>query len=64
MSLQYIKETGISIGDFSFVGVNSALIPGAELGDYTIVGSCSLVNSKLPLRCVAKGIPARVVKEL
>jgi galactoside O-acetyltransferase len=64
MNMQYIIVKGIKIGKCSFVGVNSVLIPGAELGDYTIVGACSLVNSRLPSRCVATGIPARVVKEL
>lgn len=43
-----IKYGKIVIGNNCFIGANSTILPGVEIGDNSIVGSCSLVNKKIP----------------
>ena len=52
----------ITIGDSCFVGVNSIIMPGVELGDHTIVGAGSVVTKSFPEgNVVIAGNPARAV---
>ena len=46
--------------------MNSVIMDDAEIGENTIIGALSMVQSnvKLPHNCLAVGNPAKVVKEL
>ncbi len=57
-----IQSKRIILGKDSFVGVNAVLLPGAELGEGTIIGANSTVNQKIEPWTVAVGTPARVVR--
>lgn len=55
----------IIIGDYSWVGMNSVITAGVELGTRTIVGAGSVVTKSFPEGfCVIGGNPAKVIKYL
>ncbi len=52
----------IQIGDRSFVGFNSIILPGVTLGENTIVGAGSVVTKSFPEgHVVIAGNPAKVI---
>ena len=46
------------------IGTHSVVLPGVTVGENTVVGAMSLVNKDLPAKCIAFGVPAKVVKKL
>ncbi|NBO54022.1 MAG: acyltransferase, partial [Actinobacteria bacterium] len=52
----------ISIGPRTFIGSNSTILKGAKIGSDCIIGASSVVVGDIPDRCVAAGVPARVVR--
>jgi len=44
------------------IGSHSVVMPGVTIGENSIVGACSFVNSDIPDNTVAVGVPARVVR--
>ncbi len=60
----HIKKRVI-IGKYSWIGGNSSIMPGVELGDFTIVGAGSVVTKSFPEgHCVIGGNPAKIIKYL
>lgn len=45
-----------------WIGQNSIILPGVEIGEMSIIGANSLVNKNIPPRCLAFGSPARVAR--
>lgn len=55
----------VFIGENSWIGMNSVILPGVELGPKTIVGAGSIVTKSFKDgNCVIVGNPARVIKRL
>lgn len=55
----------IRIGDYSWIGMNSVITAGVELGTRTIVGAGSVVTKSFPEGyCVIAGNPAKIIKYL
>jgi acetyltransferase-like isoleucine patch superfamily enzyme len=54
----------IIIRDDVFVGMDSLVLKGVELGEGCVIGAGSVVSQDVPPRTVAAGNPARVVREL
>ena len=52
----------ISIGNDVFIGDNCAVLPGANIGDGSIIGANSVVNTVIPAQHIAAGNPARIIK--
>ena len=44
------------------IGLNTTLLPGVEIGEGTIIGSCSVVTKSLPGWSVAVGNSAKVLR--
>jgi virginiamycin A acetyltransferase len=51
---------GIVVGDDVWIGANTVLLDGANVGTGSVVGAASLVRSVLPEFCIATGVPAEV----
>ena len=52
----------ILIGDNVYIGTNSTILPGVNIGSYVVIGACSVVTRDIPDHSVAVGNPARVIK--
>ena len=51
----------VRIGRFSFIGMGSIIMPGADVGDGCIVGAGSVVRGKFLAGSVIAGNPAKVI---
>ena len=58
-------EKEVIIGHYSWIGMNSVILPGVILGTRTIVAAGSVVTKSFPQGfCVIGGSPARIIKAL
>jgi acetyltransferase-like isoleucine patch superfamily enzyme len=57
-----VRFKRVRIGQRVWIGANVTILPGVEIGDDAVVEAGSVVMKTLPPRCVALGVPARVVK--
>ena len=64
ISKQVMEERPVTIGDGSWLGHGTVILPGATIGRHVVVGANSVVTGDLPDECVAAGAPARVIKHL
>lgn len=51
----------ISIGDHTWLGINTVVLNGAKVGKHAIVSSNSVVTRDVPDHCLAVGNPAKIV---
>ncbi len=54
----------ISIGDNSWIGAGSIVLPGVTIGANTTIGAGSVVTSSVPADCLAFGQPCTVHRSL
>jgi acetyltransferase-like isoleucine patch superfamily enzyme len=59
-----IGKEPVRIASRCWIGMNSLIMKGVNVGEETIVAAGSVVVSDLPPRVVAAGNPARVIKNL
>jgi acetyltransferase-like isoleucine patch superfamily enzyme len=52
----------ITIGNDVYIGTNSTILGGVNIGDKVVIGACSVVTRDIPSNSVAVGNPARVIK--
>lgn len=64
ISVQTQPERAVSIGDGSWIGHGSVILPGATIGQHVVIGANSVVTGDIPDYCVAVGAPARIIKDL
>ncbi|WDF47310.1 acyltransferase [Chryseobacterium sp. KACC 21268] len=51
----------IKIGNNTFIGKGTIILPGVKIGDNCIIGSLSIVSSSIPDNYVYGGIPAKKI---
>ena len=59
-----VKTKAVIIGDNVWIGRNSIILPGVEIGDHSVVGAGSIVTNSVPPRSLVAGNPARVLREI
>lgn len=52
----------IKIGKNVLIGAMTMILPGAEIGDNSVVSAYSLVNKKIPSDCMVGGVPVKILK--
>jgi galactoside O-acetyltransferase/maltose O-acetyltransferase len=50
------------IGDNAYIGANSVVIGGINIGRNVFIGALSLVNKDIPDNAIAFGVPAKVIR--
>lgn len=54
----------VSIGDGSWVGHGSVILPGATIGRNCVVAAGSVVRGEVPDHTIVGGVPAKVIRKL
>lgn len=54
---------GVTVGEFTYLGISSCYKEGVSIGNYTIVGMGSAVYKDIPDEMIAMGNPARPMKK-
>ncbi len=62
ISQQVMPERPVSIGDGSWLGHGTVVLPGSTIGRHVVIGANSVVTGDIPDFSVAAGVPARVIK--
>jgi len=64
ISEQTQPERPVHVGDESWLGHGTVVLPGARIGRHVTIGANSVVTGEIPDYSVAIGAPARVLKRL
>jgi acetyltransferase-like isoleucine patch superfamily enzyme len=59
--IDIIKFGRIEVGEESFIGARSVIMPGVKIGRNCVVGAGSVVTKDIPDETVVCGVPARSV---
>ncbi len=54
----------IKIGNNVWIGANSVILPGVNIGDNSVIGAGSIVTKDIPSNVVAVGNPCKVMREI
>ena len=55
-------QADVDIGERVWIGAKATVVRGGSIGDDAVVGAHAVVNRPVPARCLAVGVPARVVR--
>lgn len=58
------KALPINIGDNVWIGGDVTILPGASIGNNSVIGAKSLVTKDIPANVVAFGNPCRVIRKI
>jgi maltose O-acetyltransferase len=61
MHIGYTKIGKIIIGNNTYIGVNSIILPNVNIGDNVIIGAGSVVTKNIPPNSIALGNPAKII---
>lgn len=62
ISQQSQPERAVTIGDGSWLGYGTVVLPGATIGKHVTIGANSVVTGHIPDYSVAVGSPAKVIR--
>ena len=62
IALQTQPERPVRIGDGSWLGHGTVVLPGSQIGKHVTIGANSVVSGDIPDYSVAVGSPARVIR--
>jgi acetyltransferase-like isoleucine patch superfamily enzyme len=55
------KIKPVTIGDYTFIGTSSVILPGSTIGKGCIIGAGSVVNGTIPDYAIASGNPVQII---
>lgn len=58
------KQGKVMIKKSAKIGAHSTIMPGITIGENSVIGAHSFVNSDIPANTLCFGVPAKVVKSL
>ena len=64
LNKEFTKAAPIEIGNDCFIGMNSIILKGTQLGNNVIVGAGSIVHGTFPDNCIIAGNPAKIIKKI
>jgi acetyltransferase-like isoleucine patch superfamily enzyme len=59
----HTKTQPIKIGNNVWIGMNATILKGVNIGDGCIIAAGSVVTKDIPPKCLAGGVPARILKQ-
>jgi len=59
---QSTERIGVEIQDDVWVGANSTILDGCQIGKGSIIAAGSLVNKNVPNYAIVAGVPAKIIK--
>jgi len=57
------EQSFVEIGDYSFIGYGSVILPNVRIGTNVVIGANSVVTTDVPDYSVAAGAPAVIIKQ-
>lgn len=60
----YYPDKPIILKNGCWIGANSILLPGVEIGENTVIGAGSIVTKSFPSGVIAAGNPAKIIKKI
>jgi len=64
IGLYPLKSENVTIGDDTWIGANSIILPGIEIGKFCVIGAGSVVTKNVLDYSVVVGNPARTIKSI
>lgn len=62
IQLQGSSNETVVIGNDVWIGANSIILPGAIIGDHSIIAAGSIVTKDVPPFAIVGGVPAKIIK--
>jgi acetyltransferase-like isoleucine patch superfamily enzyme len=56
------EDSFVEIGEGSFIGFGSMILPNVKIGRHAVIGSNSVVSKDVPDYSVVAGMPAKIIK--
>lgn len=60
---QNIETAPVVIGNNVWIGMDATILKGVTIGDGAVIAAGAVVTRSVPARCLAGGVPARILKE-